>query len=292
MDIDESPNDIVRLFGVQFGQNVDNDLEYVDIDDVPAVDTPDKNSNLCCIDPIDIVQQLYVMHDHIQPSKKDMKLLNKQRPAIWNKKPINLPEHRYSNLKRDSLDDYQIPYCGFGLVCVEDKTWNCEFCFPTDSDQKLDIWNEPLMMNQHINDHNNNFDNIHSTLVIDDVNDFNNENNNNNSRSNIVISNNVINNEMEIDLSESEDEIESDYLETFESDSHSDEPLNYPNHDILDIVSNPFEIMYQCQIHKDHFIKVYSIYQGYIPRLFTTGSINELVHGMRQHNIDYFRGKK
>ena len=78
-----------------------------------------------------IVQQCYVAHDHILPSKQDQMGMN-QCISEW---PINeecnFPVYRNESLLIN-IDENRLPYCGVGWCCQEHLKVNCNPCIQDD----------------------------------------------------------------------------------------------------------------------------------------------------------------
>ena len=191
-DNDNEGNDFVVYVGLQFGDELKNkNLEQYHVHQMPSVDAPDRKHNqLIVCTGNEIIQQLYVLHDHVVASKQQLTILSETIPDLWQTNAnqmffedqnINLVQQNNNILKPNEL-----PYCGFGSVCHAHDYYDCMQC----------------------------------------------------------------NNDMS-------------------------------NYGIEDVV-------YWCCHKSKPKVKLMSIYQGYIPRLFNTKNINELIQGIRYRRVNYF----
>ena len=78
-----------------------------------------------------IVQQCYVAHDHILPSKADQIGMNKTISEWPINDNCNFPVCRNESLLID-IDDNKLPYCGVGWCCKQHLKVNCNPCIQDD----------------------------------------------------------------------------------------------------------------------------------------------------------------
>lgn len=88
------------------------------------------SAELLCVSAEFFVQQLYVAHDHIKPSKADLQIVSdivKNFPSI---DKLNFEQVRQTLM--DSLPDNVLKICGLGWRCDEPEPQiNCEYCART-----------------------------------------------------------------------------------------------------------------------------------------------------------------
>ena len=112
-------------------KSVNNDargfnLELYSIHDTPSIFLSNEK---CVINVEWIVQQCYVSHDHIIPSKLDLIGLVRSVNQWPNSDQNNWPNVTNPNLiDETNLDGDELPYCGVGWKCIIHNQLNCIDC--------------------------------------------------------------------------------------------------------------------------------------------------------------------
>ena len=100
-------------------------FEIFSIDNVPTIQITDKRK---IINVKNIVQQCYVVHDHVIPCQEDQRGIS-QMVDPWpfdDDEKSNWVSSRNIDLREGK--NHVLPYCGVGWVCRKHKCFNCKRC--------------------------------------------------------------------------------------------------------------------------------------------------------------------
>ena len=109
-------NNFVVGMGREFGTELTGEqrnLENYTGRNTPLLDAPNNNDEIIFFPWNDIIQQVYVIHDHVSPTKQQMAILSQHLPFLFQQSsnPINFPV----NSKQPNNPNILFTYCGYGL---------------------------------------------------------------------------------------------------------------------------------------------------------------------------------
>ena len=126
-DCSNKPNNFVLCLGYRWlPLDMSKSLNYenYDFESTPLVR---PTSDICVFDAADIVMKMFCSHDHLIPSKENLRWMHNAIDNFPRMKHTHFPSENCSKIPhRPELVKY---WCGFGIECLCDaKRVNCEVC--------------------------------------------------------------------------------------------------------------------------------------------------------------------